>query len=117
MNAGLKEKIQIEINAGRFSEFISEVKDLLKGTYPFSTESDVNEFLESAVYVDFIREMQAWQNDIEELILSGTSDQSIDYLRGCISGVHTAMRFPKYLKEQIELDKEDEDDTIGHKRS
>jgi hypothetical protein len=110
MNSQLKEKIQLEINAGRFSEFISEVKDLLKGTYPFSTENDINEFLESTVYVDFIREMQAWQNDMEELIISGQSEWSIEYLRGCVIGIQTAMRFPTYLKEQIEMETDEKSD-------
>lgn len=108
MDESTKERIEKAIFRGEFEKFLNETREVLRAAEPLSSLDDIDEFIGSAVYRDFVRELQAWKMDIQDLVLTGQTDNSLEYLRGCISGVETAMGFPEYLKEQVSAIEEDD---------
>lgn len=106
MQPEVKEQIERKIFQGELSDFLAELNELIWSSPPLSSEAHLDDFEESVVYKDFLKEMQSWLLKIEDEIVQGT-DSSVEYLRGCHSGVRMAMGFTHYLRKQIEDTKEE----------
>jgi len=110
-------RVDRSLFAGEYDSLLAELSEYIKSREPLASSKHLDDFLESVIWKDMLREYQVWISELEALILSGGSDQSEEYLRGALAAVHRARAMPEYLQKQIEDKESEAEETSSNDKS